>query len=54
VAVNVDGMSVALPDDLLNLLRGSVGTSAGAKAETGHRRAALVAENPESKIGVRT
>jgi len=30
-------MSVALPDDLLNLLRSSVGGSAGAKAKTRFR-----------------
>ncbi len=35
--VNVDGMSVALPDHLLNLLRGSVGGTAGAKPETRFR-----------------
>ena len=32
--INIDAMRVALPDDLLDLLRSSVGGSAGAKAET--------------------
>ena len=39
--VNVDDMSVALPDDLLNLLRGSMGGSAGAKAKTRFRKSRI-------------
>ncbi len=39
--VNIDAMSVALLDDLLNLLRGSVGTSAGAKTETRFRESRI-------------
>ena len=36
--INVDAMRVALPDDPLDLLRSSVGRSAGAKAETRFRK----------------
>ncbi len=36
--ININAMSVTLPDDLLHLFSGSVGTSAGAKTETRFRK----------------